>query len=79
MCLLAGCKHKAGLGWELEVVRYLLAISEVQVHLSWELEVVRYELVDSELAGGELVGLLPGDIFLHNARLGEVLYWDQPV
>ena len=76
VCLLAGCEHKVGLGWELEVVRYLLAISELHVRLSWELEVISHELVGSELAD---VGLLPRSIIINDARLGEMFYWDQLV
>ena len=52
----------------------LLAGCELNVGLIWEFEVVRCELANSEL-----VGLPLGDIFFHNAELGEVLYWDQLV
>ena len=52
----------------------LLAAFELKAGLSWELEVVR-----CELASSKVVGLLLMDIFLHNAKLGEVLYWDQPM
>ena len=52
----------------------LLTGCELKAGLSWKLKVVR-----CALAGGELVGLLLGGIFLYDARLGEVLYWDQPM
>ena len=54
----------------------LLEWCKLEVGLSWELEVVRYELAGSELTIGKLIGLL---LFLTDARLSEVLYWDQPV
>ena len=55
----------------------LLTGCKLEASLNCELKVVRCELPGSELASGELIEFLLMDVFLHNARLGEVLYWDQ--
>ena len=53
----------------------LLAGYELEVDLSWEPEIVRCELAPI----CELIGLLLVDTSLTDARLGEVLDWDQLV